>query len=154
MRFPWERPRFMPLREPIGRSSSVGLVTPRPIERGLHRSPQGDIDIWVAADERNAGCVFRAIAQFGAPLGSLGVSAAEFAAPDRVIQIGLPPRRIDVLTGVSGIVFDKAWARRASFHVSDLSVPVLGRDDLILNKRAAGRPKDLADLAVLDRETK
>jgi hypothetical protein len=50
----------------------------------------------------------------------------------------------------SGVVFDEAWARRASFRFSDLSVPVLGRDDLILNKRAAGRPKDLADLAVLD----
>lgn len=110
----------------------------------------GDIDIWVAADEGNAARVFRALAQFGAPLGSLGVSAEDFAAPNRVVQIGLPPRRIDVLTGVSGVVFDEAWARRASFRFSDLSVPVLGRDDLILNKRAAGRPKDLADLAVLD----
>jgi hypothetical protein len=110
----------------------------------------GDIDVWVAADEGNAARVFRALAQFGAPLGSLGVSAEDFAAPNRVVQIGLPPRRIDVLTGVSGVVFDEAWARCASFRFSDLSVPVLGRDDLILNKRAAGRPKDLADLAVLD----
>ena len=109
----------------------------------------GDIDVWVAADAENAVRVFRALAQFGAPLGSLGVSAADFEAPGSVVQIGLPPRRIDVLTGISGVAFDAAWERRVSFLFSDLSVPVLGRDDLIANKGAAGRPKDLADIAVL-----
>ena len=109
----------------------------------------GDIDVWVAADAENAVRVFRALAQFGAPLGSLGVSAADFEALDSVVQIGLPPRRIDVLTGLSGVAFDAAWERRVSFLFSDLSVPVLGRDDLIANKGAAGRPKDLADIAVL-----
>jgi hypothetical protein len=70
------------------------------------------------------------------------------------VQIGLPPRRIDILTGVSGIDFESAWAGRASARFSDLMVPVLGREDLLTNKRAAGRPKDLADLAVLDRKPK
>ena len=110
----------------------------------------GDIDIWVAADDANAARVFRALAQFGAPVGALGLSALDFAAPDSVVQIGLPPRRIDILTGVSGIGFDAAWDRRASFRFADVTVPVVGRDDLITNKRAAGRPKDLADLAVLE----
>jgi len=114
----------------------------------------GDIDIWVAADEANAVRVFRALAQFGAPLDALGIQVADFAAPDRVVQIGLPPRRIDVLTGVSGIDFASAWAGRASARFSDLTVPVLGREDLVANKRAAGRPKDLADLAVLDPKSK
>lgn len=116
---------------------------------GVPRST-GDIDVWVAADPANAARVFRALTQFGAPLDALGVSATDFATPDNVVQIGLPPRRIDVLTSVSGVDFSSAWARRSSFVWSDLTVPVLGRDDLITNKRAAGRPKDLADVAVLD----
>lgn len=110
----------------------------------------GDIDIWVAADPGNADRVYRALARFGAPLGSLGISVADFAAPDKVIQFGLPPRRIDVLTGISGVTFDPAWERREVFPFSGLSVPVLGRADLLVNKRAAGRPRDLADIAVLD----
>lgn len=114
----------------------------------------GDIDIWVPADEANALRVFKALARFGAPLEALGVQARDFAAPDRVVQIGLPPRRIDVLTGVSGIDFASAWERRSSARFSDLTVPVLGREDLVTNKRAAGRPKDLADLTVLDPRSK
>lgn len=114
----------------------------------------GDIDIWVAADEGNAGRVFRALARFGAPLSSLGISVVDFTAPDRVVQIGLPPRRIDVLTTISGVAFEAAWDRREIFPFSGLSVPVLGRGDLIENKRAAGRPKDLADVATLDAKTK
>jgi len=84
----------------------------------------------------------------------LGISAADFATPDRVVQIGVPPRRIDVLTGVSGIDFDSAWKGRTSARFGDLTVPVLGREDLVANKRAAGRPKDLADLAVLESKPK
>lgn len=114
----------------------------------------GDIDVWVAADEANAARVFRALAQFGAPLDALGIQASDFAAPDSVVQIGFPPRRIDVLTGVSGIDFASAWAGRTFARFSDLTVPVLGREDLVANKRAAGRPKDLADLAVLDTKSK
>ena len=114
----------------------------------------GDIDIWVAADEGNAGRVFRALARFGAPLSSLGISVVDFTAPDSVVQIGLPPRRIDVLTAISGVAFEAAWDRRETYPFSGLSVPVLGRGDLIANKRAAGRPKDLADVATLDAKTK
>ena len=114
----------------------------------------GDIDIWIPADKTNADRVFLALANFGAPLGALGLSASDFAAPDTVVQIGLPPRRIDVLTGISGVDFEAAWERRISFTFSGVAVPVLGRDDLVANKRAAGRPKDLADLAVLDAKSR
>lgn len=114
----------------------------------------GDIDVWVEAKAENADRVFRALVRFGAPLGALGVGPADFAATDRVVQIGLPPRRIDILTGVSGLQFEAAWAGRRETALSDLTVPVLGREDLIANKRAAGRPKDLADLAVLDPQEK
>ena len=114
----------------------------------------GDIDIWVDADRQNAARVFTALARFGAPLESLGISIQDFARADSVIQIGLPPRRIDLLTGISGVTFEKAWAGRLSLLLFGLQVPVLGRADLIANKRAAGRPKDLADLAILDPEKK
>ena len=70
----------------------------------------GDIDIWIEAEGANADRVFRALARFGAPLRALGISASDLAAPDSVVQIGLPPRRIDVLTGVTGVDFKSAWA--------------------------------------------
>ena len=69
---------------------------------------------------------------------------------DTVFQIGLPPSRIDLLTGISGVRFDEAWGRRMRLKVGVLEIPVLGRDDFVANKRAAGRAKDLADLELLD----
>lgn len=66
-----------------------------------------------------------------------------------VVQIGLPPRRIDILTALSGLDFDEAWKRRATVRIGSAAVPFLGREDLIRNKRASGRPKDLADLDAL-----
>ena len=66
-----------------------------------------------------------------------------------VVQIGLPPRRIDVLTALSGIDFASAWRNRTTHTVGGQDIPFLGRDELIRNKRASGRPKDLADLEVL-----
>ena len=70
---------------------------------------------------------------------------------DTVFQIGIPPGRIDLLTGISGVTFDEAWPRRIEVALADLPfpIPVMGRDDFIRNKRAAGRPKDRADLALL-----
>ena len=70
-------------------------------------------------------------------------------APDMVIQIGLPPRRIDVLTGVSGLEFADAWRDRIVHRIEHFDVPFLGRDALIRNKRASGRFKDLGDLEAL-----
>lgn len=139
------------LREEEARFLVVGAYA-----MAAHGVPRatGDIDIWVEANRSNADRVFRALVRFGAPLGALGVSESDFTAPDRVVQIGLPPRRIDILTGVSGLGFAAAWAGRMEAAFSDLNVPVLGRDHLIANKRAAGRPKDLADLAVLDAQVK
>lgn len=111
----------------------------------------GDIDVWVDADPTNAQ-VFRALAGFGAPLGSMGVGVADLTAKDRIIQIGLPPRRIDVLTGITAVEFAQAWDRRHNVEVAGLLVPVLSRADLLTNKRSAGRPRDLADVAMLEAE--
>jgi len=112
----------------------------------------GDIDIWIDRESPNARRVFQALANFGAPLAALNVSLADLSNPEGVIQIGLPPRRIDILTSISGVDFQSAWERRVTFRFSDLMVPVLGRADLITNKRAAGRPKDLADVSILEPE--
>lgn len=108
-----------------------------------------DLDIWIESNEANAHRVWRALAAFGAPLESLKVSEADFLKPDVVAQFGLPPNRIDVLTGVSGLEFADAWATRMESDFAGIRAPYLGREALIRNKRASGRTKDLADIEAL-----
>jgi hypothetical protein len=108
----------------------------------------GDLDIWVRPTVDNAERVLLALQRFGAPLFDLTV--ADLTRSDTVFQIGLPPSRVDILSGISGVAFDGAWARRTLLTVEGIEVAVLSRDDFIANKRAAGRPKDLLDLALLD----
>jgi hypothetical protein len=119
-----------------------------------HNLPRatGDLDVFVRPSVDNAARVYRALAAFGAPLDAHGVTAADFAAEETVYQIGLPPRRIDVITSISGVTFDEAWAGHVVVEVHGMPLPVLGRAELIRNKRASARPKDLADLAALERE--
>ena len=107
----------------------------------------GDLDIWVRPTVANADRVLEALGAFGAPLFDL--TRDDLTRPDTVFQIGLPPSRIDVLSGISGVTFEDAWSRRLEITIGDLTVPVIGRDDFITNKRASGRPKDLSDLALL-----
>lgn len=117
---------------------------------GLPRAT-GDLDVLVAPTSQNSERVVRALEQFGAPLAAHGVSRADFEIPENVYQIGLPPRRIDLLTSISGVSFDEAHASRIIVELEGMRLPVLGRAALIQNKRAAGRPKDLADIASLER---
>jgi hypothetical protein len=119
----------------------------------VHGVPRatGDLDVWVRPDPSNADRVWQALARFGAPMSALDVAPSDLAHAGTVVQIGLPPRRVDVLTGLSGLDFDAAWKNRKTCPVGGREVPFLGRDDLIRNKRASGRPKDLADLEVLER---
>jgi len=107
----------------------------------------GDLDIWVRPTLENAARVLTALARFGAPLFDL--TARDLTRPDTVFQIGLPPSRIDILSGISGVAFDTAWKRRVSVTVEGVRAGVLGRRDFVANKRAAGRPKDLSDLTLL-----
>jgi hypothetical protein len=108
----------------------------------------GDLDIWVRPAPLNARRVLEALRAFGAPLFDL--TADDLAGPDTVFQIGVPPSRVDILTGISGVTFEEAWPNRMEIAVAGLSVAVIGRDDFVRNKRSAGRPKDLADIALLD----
>ena len=118
----------------------------------VHGRPRatGDLDIWVRATPENAARVWVALASFGAPLSDLTV--ADLSSPGIVFQMGLPPSRIDILTGITGVTFEDAWPRRLVATVAGLQLPFLGRDDLLANKRATGRPKDLADVAALEDE--
>ena len=81
----------------------------------------------------------------------MGTTQRDLETPGIVIQIGHPPRRIDLLTQVSGLSFAEAWPNRVTHVVEGLELPFLGRSDLVRNKRASGRPKDIADLDILDR---
>ncbi len=116
---------------------------------GLPRAT-GDIDIFVRTSPLNAARVFSALADFGAPLAAHGISASDFEEVGNVYQMGLPPRRIDILTEISGVTFDEAWHSRVEADIASLRVPVIGRDALIKNKRAAGRDKDLVDVRALE----
>ena len=113
----------------------------------------GDIDLLVRPTEGNASRVVQALTEFGAPMDAHGISASDFSTPGNVYQIGLPPRRIDLLTEISGVSFDEAWASRLHTNIGGIDVNVLGREALIKNKRAAARDRDLVDVAALERKT-
>jgi len=122
----------------------------------FHGAPRasGDIDVFVNPSPDNAAKVWRALVTFGAPVATANLTRADFEKPDLVYQIGLPPRRIDVLTSISGVSFEEAWASREPATVEGRTVCFIGRDMFVRNKLAAGRPKDLADAARLQRAPK
>lgn len=108
-----------------------------------------DLDIWIKPSAENAHRVFLALARFGAPL--QGTRPEEFATPGLILQIGLPPVRIDVITSIEGVDFEEAWSDHVEGLFFGLEVPALGRQGLLKNKRTAGRPQDLADVDWLER---
>jgi hypothetical protein len=120
----------------------------------VHGVPRatGDIDIWIRADAQNAARVWRALLRFGAPVEALELAAADLATPGMVVQLGLPPRRIDLLTQLSGLDFEDASSTRVVHRVERLDVPFIGREALIRNKLATGRLKDLADVEALGQD--
>jgi hypothetical protein len=117
----------------------------------VHGVPRatGDLDVWIAPDIENADRAWQALLAFGAPLESMGITRGDLGRPDQVVQVGLPPRRIDILTSISGVAFQDAWPERVTHDADGLAVPFLGRAALVRNKRASGRAKDLADLEAL-----
>ena len=112
-----------------------------------HPRATGDLDLWVRPDAETAPKVYRVLADFGAPLHDLTVD--DLATPGMVFQIGVEPSRIDILTAITGVAFDDAWENRLFIELDDIKLNVIGRDDLIVNKRACGRPKDIADAETL-----
>jgi len=95
-----------------------------------------DLDIWVEASEENSRRVFRALAQFGAPLA--GINQDDFSKKDVIYQLGVAPSRVDVLTSVSGLDFEEAWLRRTEAEFGDVSASFIGLEDLLKNKLSVG----------------
>ena len=108
-----------------------------------------DLDLFVRPDVANGQRIVSALQDFG--FGSLDITAADFEADDRVIQLGRAPNRVDVLTRMYGVEFSAAWERRVAAHLDDVPVWMISREDLIRNKRATGRPQDVADAEFLER---
>ena len=118
---------------------------------GAHGYPRatGDIDIWVGPSADNSKRVYDALVQFGAPLGE--IDEATFVKAGVVFQIGVAPRRIDIMSGVSGVEFDEAYQHREVVEIEGMPIPILSYDDLVRNKRATGRDKDRLDANRLEK---
>jgi hypothetical protein len=119
---------------------------------GVHGRPRAtkDLDVWVEASADNAPKVVKGLMEFGAPL--MVLTEADLSTPGVGLQIGVEPGRIDILTSISGVRFEDAWLRKVQANFAeDLRCNVIGLVELLQNKRAAGRPQDLADVAALER---
>jgi len=107
----------------------------------------GDIDIWIKPEEKNSKKVYKALARFGAPLNE--ISEDEFSQPGLIFQIGVVPRRIDIITRIDAVEFEEADSDKIFVDIDDLKIPILSIDKLIKNKMATGREKDLLDAKLL-----
>jgi hypothetical protein len=110
----------------------------------------GDLDLLIRPAPANAVRVRAALEAFGAPL--FGLTNEELSEPGMVLQIGVVPCRIDIITSITGVSFDEAWAGRIAIEVEGRIFSCLGRAELLANKRATGRPKDLVDVATLEED--
>ena len=147
------RPLSSDLREFIHllNTKSVRYVIVGAWALAFHGRPRytGDIDVFVAREPDNADRLMEVIQAFG--FGQAGIERDDFLRVDHVVQLGRAPNRIDILTGISGVAFDEAWASREQGTISDVAVLVISRGLLIKNKRAANRDKDQADIKLLEK---
>jgi predicted nucleotidyltransferase len=109
-----------------------------------------DLDVFIRPSAENAARTMRAMSAFGAPVAALGVSAVDFSTPGKVVQLGVPPLRIDLVTALSGVDFDTATRSPSTLEIDGRVVNFIGLEALLTNKRAAARPQDLADVAALE----
>jgi predicted nucleotidyltransferase len=112
-----------------------------------HPRYTGDLDFWVGCDADNAARILKALEQFG--FGGLGITQVDLTTPQQIIQLGYPPRRIDLVTSIDGVDFAECYVRKTDVEVDGLRLHFISLDDFKRNKRAAGRHKDLADLESL-----
>ena len=109
-----------------------------------------DLDVLISTDTANAKAVYDALREFGAPLS--GLTPKDFSEEGFFFQMGVPPVRVDVLMGIPGIQFEDCWKRRMETDFDGLKVIFIAKQDLIISKRAAGRPQDLIDADLLSLE--
>ena len=117
---------------------------------GFYAEPRStkDIDLFIRSGIKNSEAVFRALAEFGAPLA--GLTPADFRDnPSSVFQLGFSPARADILQGIDGVDFDEAWTHRVEFSLEDVAVHVISAEHLIQNKLKSGRLSDLADVEAI-----
>ena len=117
---------------------------------GFYSDPRAtkDIDLFIRSEKRNSEAVYRALAEFGAPLA--GVAPADFRdQPESVFQIGSPPARADILQSIDGVEFNEAWPKRVSLTLEGVPVSVISAEHLIKNKLESGRLQDLADVEAI-----
>jgi len=114
-----------------------------------HGAPRytGDLDLYVRPSEDNALRIMEALTEFG--FGDVGLSVGDFSVPGQIIQLGFPPVRIDLITSLTGVSWAEADAGKVPGNFVGVAVSYLGRDQFVVNKRATGRMKDLADLEAL-----
>ena len=103
----------------------------------------GDLDLWVFTTRENADKVYKALEEFGAPLEQINKDS--FSEKGIILQIGVAPCRIDIITQISGVEFEKAYPKRKEIEIDGIKVPVISKEDLILNKESTGREKDKLD---------
>jgi hypothetical protein len=119
---------------------------------GVHGHPRAtkDFDVWVEASTNNAPKVMTALRDFGAPL--MGLTEKDLHVPGVGLRIGVEPGRIDILTAISGVLFQDAWPARIEAEFGEaVRCNVIGLTELLQNKRASARPQDLADVDALER---
>ncbi len=117
---------------------------------GFYSEPRStkDIDLFIRSGEKNSEAVFRALAEFGAPIA--GLTPSDFRdSPTSVFQLGYSPARADILQSIDGVDFDEAWAKREELSVEGVPVHVVSAQHLIKNKLASGRLQDLADVEAI-----
>ncbi len=107
-----------------------------------------DLDVWISTDSANAEAVFKALREFGAPL--IDLTANDFSEEGYFFQMGIPPVRVDLLMGIPGPDFEECWSRRLEVDFDGLKVNFISKQDLIVAKRASGRPQDLLDADSLE----
>jgi hypothetical protein len=115
----------------------------------FHGAPRytGDMDIFVRLDAANAQRILAALDEFG--FGAVGLTSADFESSEKVVELGVPPVRIDIITSLTGVSWEEAFAGRIEGKYGDICVYYIGREQFISNKRAIGRKQDLADLEAL-----
>jgi hypothetical protein len=111
-----------------------------------------DVDIFVRATEENAARVWTALSKFGAPLS--GLTPSDLASAGTIFAMGRDPNRIDIITSIDGLTFEDAWISRVPSTYESVPIAYIGRSELIANKKAVGRPQDLADVAYLEADAK
>ncbi|MCO6511351.1 MAG: nucleotidyltransferase [Aridibacter famidurans] len=136
----------------------LGLLNAKKVEflivggyaTAFHGAPRftGDLDIYVKPEKRNAESLLEALDEFG--FGSLAIEESDFERADSVVQLGVPPVRIDIMTSISGVEWREARSGAVKGDYGGVSVNFIGREDLIRNKRSVGRKQDLADVEALE----